>query len=78
MAHIQKIKLKGGIAHQVQYMINGVRTTHYFPPSIPLKDVKKFAKEMEVKAYQTQQKLILKKVSLSDLLGYTKKADHRK
>jgi integrase len=67
MAHIQKIKLKRGVAHQVYYIVDGVRRTKYFPASIPMQEVKRFSIEMDASANNTQLKLILKKVTLAEL-----------
>lgn len=67
MAHIQNIKRKKGIAHQVHYFVDGVQRTKYFPSCIPMQEVKRFAKEMDASANNTQIKLILKKVTLAEL-----------
>lgn len=67
MAHIQKIKRKKGISHQVHYVVDGVHHTKYFPACIPYQEVKRFAKEMDASANNTQLKLILKKVTLAEL-----------
>lgn len=49
MAHIRKIKLKKGIAHQVVYSVNGAHQFKYFPPEIPLQTVKRFVADLEYK-----------------------------
>ena len=66
MAHIQKIKRKRGIAHQVFYNVDGIRKTKYFPMSIPHREVKKFAKEIEHQSNHKQKNLILNKVTLEE------------
>ena len=68
MAHIQKIKRKRGIAHQVFYNVDGIRKTKYFSISIPYREVKKFAKEIEYQSNHKQTNLILNKVTLEEFL----------
>lgn len=47
MAHLEKIKLKSGIAHRVYYYQDGIQKKKYFGPKIPSKIVTIWKKEKE-------------------------------
>jgi integrase len=64
MAHIQKIKLKTGVGHQVTYYIDGHKRTKYFPPRYSLKQVKLLAAQLEA---TKNRDFVLKPLKLGEL-----------